>query len=127
MHKINQLSLDRRAFLGAMLASAALPVFAGAQAQKKFTGAIIGHSGRGDYGHAVDLIFTDREDVQLLAVADPVAEGRAKAAERSKAPRQYQDYKEMLEKERPQLVGIAPRWTDQRREMALAAIAAGAH
>src|SRR2546430_9875433 len=35
---------------------------------------------------------------------------------RSKALRQYENYREMLAKERPQLVGIAPRWTDQRRD-----------
>jgi predicted dehydrogenase len=124
----NSLSLDRRGFLRTAFVAAALPLVGGAEiAPKKFTAAIIGHSGRGDYGHGIDLIFTDRDDVELLAVADPVAEGRAKAAARSKAPRQYADYREMLAKERPQLVGIGPRWTDQRKEMALAAIAAGAH
>ena len=60
-------------------------------------------------------------------VADPVEEGRVKAMQRSGAKRQYADYREMLAKERPELVGIGPRWTDQRKEMALAAIAAGAH
>src|SRR6267142_2800350 len=125
MRKQPSQSLDRREFILAALASA---LCAGAgDAKKKFTGAIIGHSGRGDYGHSVDLIFTGRDDVELLAVADPVEAGRAKAAQRSGAKRQYVDYREMLAKERPELVGIGPRWTDQRKEMALAAIAAGAH
>jgi len=59
--------------------------------------------------HSVDQIFTNRDEVQLLAVADPVAEGRAKAMQRSKALRQYENYRKMLAKERPQLVGIAPQ------------------
>src|SRR5437899_12449649 len=33
----------------------------------------------------------------------------------------------MLEREKPQLVSVAPRWTDQHHAMALAALAAGAH
>jgi predicted dehydrogenase len=121
------LSLDRRQFLAAAIAGAMASNIFAEESSRIYTAAIIGHTGRGDYGHAVDQIFTDRDDVQLLAVADPVAEGRAKAMQRSKAARQYENYREMLAKEKPQLVGIAPRWTDQRREMALAAIAAGAH
>src|SRR4051812_34219625 len=103
-------SLDRREFIFAAIASA---LCAGAaDAKKKFTGALIGHTGRGDYGHSVELIFTGRDDVELVAIADPVEAGRAKAAQRSGALRQYENWREMLEKERPQLVGIAPRWTD---------------
>jgi len=60
-------------------------------------------------------------------VADPDATGRAAAAKKSKAARQYADYHEMLAKEKPQLVAIAPRWTDQHYAMAMAALKAGAH
>src|SRR5258706_3639036 len=127
MRKRHTAKLDRRSFLAATIV-AALPgkIFAN-KSSKIFTAAIIGHTGHGDYGHAVDQIFTNRDDVQLLAVADPVAEGRAKAMQRSKALRQYQNYRQMLAKEKPQLVGIAARWTDQRREMCLAAIESGSH
>ena len=127
MRNSTTLSLDRRQFLFAA-ASAALAgkVFA-EESSKIYSACVIGHTGHGDYGHSVDQIFTDRADVQLLALADPVAEGRAKAMQRSKALREYADYREMLAKERPTLVAVAPRWTDQRREMCLAAIAAGAH
>ncbi|HEV8292373.1 MAG TPA: Gfo/Idh/MocA family oxidoreductase [Tepidisphaeraceae bacterium] len=127
MRNRNTVSLDRRQFLivaaGAALAGKVL----GEESSKIYTAAVIGHTGRGDYGHSVDQIFTDRNDVQLLALADPVAEGRAKAMQRSKALREYEDYRQMLAKERPQLVAIAPRWPDQRGQMCLAAIEAGAH
>src|SRR5258706_4733239 len=127
MRKRHTAKLDRRSFLAATIV-AALPgkIFAD-ESSKIYTAAIIGHTGHGDYGHSVDQIFTNRDDVQLLAVADPIAEGRAKAMQRSKALRQYQNYRQMLAKEKPQLVGIAPRWTDQRREMCLAAIESGSH
>jgi predicted dehydrogenase len=127
MRNRNTVSLDRRQFLIAAAGAALAGNVLGEESSKIYTAAVIGHTGRGDYGHSVDQIFTNRDDVQLLAVADPVAEGRAKAMQRSKALREYEDYRQMLAKERPQLVAIAPRWTDQRREMCLAAIEAGAH
>jgi predicted dehydrogenase len=89
--------------------------------------AIIGHTGKGDYGHGLDVVFNDRQNIQIVAVADPNPTGRAKAAEKSKALRQYDDYRVMLEEEKPQLVSIAPRWTDQHHAMALAAFKVGAH
>src|SRR2546423_15422660 len=121
MRKRNTASLDRRSFLAAAMSAALAGKILAEQSSKIYTAAIIGHTGHGDYGHSVDQIFTNRDDVQLLAVADPVAEGRAKAMQRSKALRQYENYREMLAEEKPQLVGIAPRWTDQRRGMCLSA------
>lgn len=89
--------------------------------------AIIGHSGRGDYGHGLDVIFNDLPGVSVVAIADPVAGGREAAAKRSGALRQYSDYREMLAKEKPQLVSIAPRWSEHHHAMGLAALEAGAH
>jgi predicted dehydrogenase len=91
------------------------------------TAAVIGHTGRGDYGHGLDAIFNDLAGVHLVALADPDPAGRAKAAERTGAPRQYADYREMLDKEKPALVSVAPRYSDQHHAMGMAALAAGAH
>jgi predicted dehydrogenase len=93
----------------------------------KWRAAIIGHTGEGDYGHGLDLAFNDRSNVEVVAVADPDATGRGKAAERSGARRQYSDYRELLEKEKPQLVCLASRWTHERQAGALAALRLGAH
>jgi predicted dehydrogenase len=89
--------------------------------------AVIGHTGRGDYGHSLDVIFNGLPNVQVVAVADPVAAGREAAAKRSGALRQYADYREMLDREQPQLVSIAPRWSEQHHAMGMAALRAGAH
>lgn len=94
---------------------------------KKFRAAIIGHTGRGGYGHGLDLIFADRSDIEVVAVADPVTDARVQAANRTGAQRQYADYGEMLANERPDLVSVAPRWTDQHHAMAMAALRVGAH
>ncbi len=89
--------------------------------------AVIGHTGRGNFGHGLDLIFNDRRGIEVVAVADPDGIGRAKAQKAARAARGYADYREMLEKERPQLVSVAPRLTDQRHAMVSAALAVGAH
>ena len=39
----------------------------------------------------------------------------------------YRDYREMLDKERPQIVAVCPRWTDQHRDMVLACAESGCH
>src|SRR5437870_13274923 len=123
----------RRQFLArstGLAALAALPsraVEAVTGSREPLRASIIGHTGHGNYGHAHDLIFNGREDVRVVAVADADADGRAQAAARSHALRSYADYRQMLEKEKPNLVCIAPRWTDEHHAMALAALRVGAH
>lgn len=89
--------------------------------------AVIGHTGRGDYGHGLDGIFKDRAGIDLVGLADPDPMGREKAAARIGAPRSYADYRELLAKERPQLVSIAMRHSDQHAEIGTACLEAGAH
>src|ERR1043165_4113352 len=69
------------------------------RARVKIPAAIIGHTGKGDYGHGLDLIFNDRAQIEVVGIADPVASGRSAAATRCKALHQYDDYRVMLEKE----------------------------
>ncbi|MCP4645982.1 MAG: Gfo/Idh/MocA family oxidoreductase [bacterium] len=121
----------RRAFLAA---SAAAPVLAmastrGASAQetKKYKACVIGDTDNGGYGHSLHLAWAHRPDVEVVAVADPNEEGRAKRAKEAGAARTYADYQEMLEKEKPDLVTIGPRWTPRHKEYLLAAADCGAH
>ena len=86
----------------------------------KYKVAIIGSTGRGDYGHGLDSVWKDMPDCEVVAVADPVPAGLEKALPRTGAARGYADYKEMLEKERPQIVAVCPRWIDQHRDITLA-------
>jgi predicted dehydrogenase len=122
--------LSRRKFLyHAAAAAASTWAFSQepAASGRRWRAAIVGCTGRGDYGHSLDVIFTDRTDADVVAVADPDATGRAQAATRSHALRQYVDYRDMLAKEKPELVCLAPRWSEQRRAMGLAALQSGAH
>jgi predicted dehydrogenase len=93
----------------------------------KWRAGIIGHTGQGNYGHGLDLVFNDRPNVEVVAVADPDAAGREGAAKNSRALRQYADYREMLEKEKPHLVSVAPRATAEHHAMAMSAFSIGAH
>jgi len=116
----------RLASLSGALVAADLSTFA-AESGGKLKAAVIGHTGRGDYGHGLESIFSNRPNVEVVALADPDSEGRAKTAAKIGAPRSYADYRELLEKERPDLVSIAMRQSDQHHAIAMAALKSGAH
>jgi predicted dehydrogenase len=123
-------SASRREFLAITAgAAAAAAMGRAAPAPEALRAGVIGHTGRGDYGHGLDVVFKDVPGIEVVALADAGADdsARAKLAARAGAARHYADYRQMLSKERPQLVSIAPRWTDQHHAMAMAALAAGAH
>lgn len=93
----------------------------------KYRVAVIGRTGRGNYGHGLDVVWRDIEGVHIVAVADEDASGRAEAARRLGATRAYSDYREMLERERPHIVSVAPRWIDCHRDMIVACAEFGCH
>jgi predicted dehydrogenase len=82
--------------------------------------AVIGRTGRGDYGHSLDLAVLDQPKLVVVAVADEDPQGREKAAKRLNVSRAYEDYRAMLAREKPQFVVIGPRWLDCHKDMILA-------
>ncbi|AWM40706.1 putative oxidoreductase [Gemmata obscuriglobus] len=94
---------------------------------RKYRVGVIGATGRGDYGHAVDVAFRKLDNVEIVAVADASEAGRVAAQKRTGAPRTYAAYKDLLAKEKPDLVAVCPRWIDQRHDMLMAAAEAGCH
>jgi predicted dehydrogenase len=89
--------------------------------------AVIGRTGKGNYGHGLDTVWLNFDNVEVVAVADENEKGRAAAAERLKAKKAYADYRQMLEKELPQIVSVADRHLDSHRDMVVACASAGAH
>ncbi|HUE69750.1 MAG TPA: Gfo/Idh/MocA family oxidoreductase, partial [Pirellulaceae bacterium] len=90
--------------------------------------AVIGHTGRGNYGHGIDTVWRHfSPQCQVVAVSDPDEKGRAEAvkrltnAEEKTIPKAFADYRQMLDEVKPQIVAIGPRWLDQHRDMVLAA------
>lgn len=89
--------------------------------------AVIGHTGRGDYGHGLDEVWLAIPGCQIVAVADADEQGRAQAAQRLSVSRAYADYRQMLDETKPDIVSVAPRWLDQHCDMVEAAAEYGAH
>lgn len=95
--------------------------------QTKFRVAVIGSTGRGNYGHDLDRVWLQVPRAELVAVADDDKQGAAAAAKRLNAPRNYSDYRKMLDEVRPQVVSICPRWLDRHHEMVLECASRGMH
>ena len=88
---------------------------------------IIGRTGKGNYGHGLDTVWADIPNVEVVAVADEDEKGRAEAAKRTRAKQAYGDYREMLDKEKPDIVAVASRWLDCHRDMVVACAERGCH
>src|SRR5688572_6706057 len=117
-------TLTRRQFVkasSAFLAAAPTLAEGATPSGRSYRACAIGHTGRGGYGHGLDLSFQKIPNVTVVGVADPDEKGRLDAARRIGAARAYADYREMLEKERPQLVAICPYYVERRLEMTRAA------
>src|SRR5436853_208181 len=86
----NNMTIPRRQFvagMGALLSAGQLR----AAENEKLRSVVIGHTGKGDYGHGLEMVFADQPRVELVGLADPVDAGRAKVAARCKPLRQYAD------------------------------------
>jgi predicted dehydrogenase len=94
---------------------------------RKYRVAVIGSTGRGDYGHGIDTVWKEVPATEVVAVADENEEGRAKAAGRTGAKAAYADYREMIEREKPQIVAVCPRWIDRHVDFVLACVERGIH
>jgi predicted dehydrogenase len=120
--------MNRRLFLSSALAAGGLgsrPRQANAAGRRR--AAIIAHTGRGNHGHGLDSVWKVFDSVELVAVADPDRAGREKAQARLGVAKGYADYREMLAREKPDLVSVCPRHLDKRAEMVIAAAEAGCH
>jgi predicted dehydrogenase len=107
------------------LAASVLPLRSAESSRLK--AAVIGHTGRGDYGHGLESIFAKRSELKLVGLADPDEAGRKTTSARIGAPRSYADYRELLEKERPNVVSVAMRHADRHGEIIRDCLRAGAH
>ena len=121
--------MNRRNFMitAGTLAATAAARPAHAQEKKKYKACVIGDTQNGGYGHDIHLAFALRSDVAVVGLADPDEAGRTKMGVEAGATTLYADYREMLEKEKPDLVAIGPRYTVRHKEYILACAAAGAH
>lgn len=107
-----------------VLACAGMSVPAAA-AEKTWRVAVIGHTGRGNYGHGLDRVWLDIPQAKVVAVADADPQGLSAAMKRLQAAEGFEDYRKMLEATRPEIVSVGPRWLDQHCDMVVAAAQGG--
>lgn len=117
---------SRRRFLGSVAAAGLAIGARGADAAPRLRVAVIGHTGRGDYGHGLDTMWQHLPETELVAVADPDAKGLASAQRRLDLKRGFPDYRQMLAEAKPDIVAIGMRHVDQHRDVILAVAASGA-
>jgi predicted dehydrogenase len=125
----------RRTFLKNMSAAATTSLAARAWANEgpdladkpRYRVAVIGSTGRGNYGHRVDVAWKSLSQTEVVAVADDDPEGLAAAAKRLKVDQAFADYRRMIDTVKPDIVAVCPRWVDQHRDMAVHAANADAH
>ena len=86
---------------------------------------VIGHTGRGNYGHALDVVWQKVTGTEIVGVADANEAGLKREVKKLKLKRGFTDYREMLREVKPEFVSVAPRHPDQHLDMTLAAIDAG--
>jgi predicted dehydrogenase len=115
----------RRQFLGTVAASSLALAVRGADAPRVRV-AVIGHTGRGDYGHGLDTMWRQLPETELVAVADADAKGLAAAQHKLGVKNGFSDYRKMLAEVRSDVVAIGMRHADQHRDIALAVAASGA-
>lgn len=117
--------MQRRTFLAATSAAMLFPLGAHA-ANPSMRVAVIGHTGRGNYGHGLNTMWQKIDDAQIVAVADADPRGLSLATKRLGLAHGFDDYRKMLPEVRPDIVAVCPRHADQHHDMILAAIHAGA-
>jgi predicted dehydrogenase len=90
--------------------------------------AVIGHTGRGDWGHAIDELWMDVDGTTIVAAADADDAGLVAAGKRHSLAQDatFRDWKELFTKAKPDIVAICSRYLDGHAEMAIAAAEAGA-
>ncbi|WP_207395631.1 Gfo/Idh/MocA family protein [Bremerella alba] len=118
--------MRRRTFLAASSAALLLNSTLRADDSAKRTVAVIGHTGRGSYGHGLDTVWHQIPETEIVAVADANEPGLAREVAKLKLERGYSDYRKMLQETRPEFVAVGPRHPDQHQDMILAAIESGA-
>ncbi|MFT5527613.1 MAG: putative dehydrogenase, partial [Pirellulaceae bacterium] len=122
--------MKRRTFLAATATALAAPqrlaefgLFAASKGQLRV--GVIGHTGRGDFGHGLDTVWMKLSSTDIVAVADANEAGLAAAKKKLNTSKGFSDYREMLKAENLDVVAICPRHADQHHEMAMATIDAG--
>jgi len=119
----------RRDFLNFAAVGPAAPWILQSRLSKKpmYRACVIGDTGHGNYGHSQHLLWSLHPAVKVVGLADPDPKGRREHAAESGSDNTYADFREMLAREKPDLVAVGPRWTVNHRDYVIACAEVGAH
>lgn len=117
-------SLTRRQFSSSVLALGAISSLSGNESKRRTRVAVIGHTGRGDYGHGLNTMWLGIPETEIVAVSDPDPKGLATATKLLGNIQGFDDYRKMLSETQPEVVAIGMRYIDQHRDVVIAAIEA---
>ena len=118
--------MNRRTFPAASSLNLAWPATSRGAGSHEWRVGVIGHTGRGGYGHELDTVWLEVPGVEIVGVADANATGLAEAMQRLHIKSGFADYHKMVTATKPDIVAVCPRQPDQHCDMILAAIEAGA-
>lgn len=116
--------MKRRTFLAASSAVLLTPHLSFA-AEAKRRVAVIGHTGRGNYGHGLDTVWLQMPETEIVGLADANPVGLAASMAKLKTTKGFAGFREMLDQTKPEFVTVAPRHPDQHHDMIMAAIESG--
>jgi predicted dehydrogenase len=117
--------MNRREFISTTIASGVAFATHAADPARKLRVAVIGHTGHGDYGHGLDVMWLRLPETEIVAVADADPKGLAAAQKKLSVSRGFADYQQMLAETKPDIAVVAPRHIDGHKAMVLAAVEAG--
>ncbi|WP_442512052.1 Gfo/Idh/MocA family protein [Novipirellula sp. SH528] len=119
--------MTRRVFVSSTAAAlAAASSLAHANDSKQWRIGVIGHTGRGDFGHGIDTVWLELPETKIVSVADADPQGQQRAKQRLKCEHAFSDYRDMIQQTHPEIVAIGPRHVDQHHAMIMAAVDGGA-
>lgn len=93
---------------------------------QKWRVGVIGHTGRGDFGHGLSTVWLEFPDTEIVGVADTNPMGREREQKRTRAKDAFANYRDMIERLRPEIVAVCPRYVNEHHDMIMAAIEGGA-
>jgi predicted dehydrogenase len=128
--RVSTSNVNRRLFLStAATATATTVLSAGityAAPEKKWRVGVIGHTGRGNYGHGLDTVWLSLPETKIVGLADADKDGRERTRRKLGMVPGFAEYQQMIKQVQPDIVAVSPRHVDQHRDMVLAAIEGGA-
>ena len=115
--------MQRREFMAttALLGATSLLRAAEPMPKPNLRVAVVGQTGRGNFGHGLDTMWLDLPGAELAAIVDLDPNSKPSLLVRTQKAAFYHDYAKMLAEVKPDIVAVATRYVDKHQELILRA------